>query len=218
MSAAVPPQSKGRLRGNLRWCSSFSPKLLTAVELAHTGHLVRGSGFALNSRWILTSRRSDVTKIGPQHRRGNLLDLRHSKNDADAIIPLSDELGAAIDACPTKHLTYLHTKNGAPRSARALGGDFRRWCDLAGLLKRCSLHGLRKGGARRLAEAGATAREIMSVTGHKTLAEVQRYADAVDKARLARQAIAKLSKERKHDPRLSDQQRTSNHRRDRRRL
>jgi hypothetical protein len=34
----------------------------------------------------------------------------------------------------------------------------------------------------RLAKAGA--KEIMRVTGHKTLSEVQRYTDAVDKARL----------------------------------
>jgi hypothetical protein len=50
-----------------------------------------------------------------------------------------------------------------------------------------------KGGARRLAEAGASAKEIMSITGHKTLAEVQRYVDAADKAKLAEQAIAKLT-------------------------
>jgi integrase len=142
----------------------------------------------------LTARRSDVTKIGPQHRRGNVLDLRHTKNDSEAFIPLTPELKAAIDACPTKHLTYLHTLAGAPRSAKALGGDFRKWCDAAGLPKRCTLHGLRKGGARRLAEAGASAKEIMSVTGHKTLAEVQRYVDAADKAKLARQAMAKLRK------------------------
>ena len=101
-----------------------------------------------------TSRRTDVTLIGPQHRRGDVLDLRHTKNDAEAFIPISDELRAAIDACPTKHLTYLHTKHGAPRSPKALGGDFRTWCDAAGLPKRCAIHGLRKGGARRLAEAG----------------------------------------------------------------
>ena len=45
---------------------------------------------------------------------------------------------------------------------------------------------------RQLADAGASAREIMAITGHKTLAEVQRYTDAVDKARLAEQAINKL--------------------------
>jgi len=144
-----------------------------------------------------TSRRSDLTLIGPQHRRGNILDLRHTKNNSEAFIPLTDELRAAIDAMgPAKHLTYLHTQAGAARSAKALGGDFRQWCDAAGLPKCCALHGLRKGGARRLAEAGASGKEIMSITGHKTLAEVQRYVDAADKAKLAEQAIAKLTGKR----------------------
>jgi integrase len=142
-----------------------------------------------------TSRRADVTLIGPQHRRGDVLDLRHTKNDSDAFIPLTPELKAAIDAMPIRHLTYLHTRKGAKRSDKALGGDFRKWCDAAGLPKRCAIHGLRKGGARRLAEAGASVKEIMSITGHKTLAEVQRYVDAADKKRLAEQAIAKLSRD-----------------------
>jgi site-specific recombinase XerD len=129
-----------------------------------------------------TSRRADVTRIGPQHVRSKRdllapygrLDLRHTKNNSEALIPITKELREAIDASPTKHLTFLHTRAGAPRSAKALGGDFRQWCDAAGLPKHCTIHSLRKGGARRLAEAGALAREIMSVTGHKTMGEVQR--------------------------------------------
>jgi integrase len=145
-----------------------------------------------------TSRRADLTRIGPQHIRGDRLDLRHTKNDAEAFIPITPELRAAIDAMPRPPagtiapLSFLHTRNGTPRSPNGLGGDFRRWCDAAGLPKHCSLHGLRKGGARRLAEAGASTKEIQSITGHKTLSEVQRYVDAADKAKLAEQAIAKL--------------------------
>ena len=44
----------------------------------------------------------------------------------------------------------------------------------AGLPRRCELHGLRKAAARRLAEAGCSASEIMAITGKKTLAEVER--------------------------------------------
>jgi len=140
-----------------------------------------------------TSRRTDVTRIGPQHERNGKLDLRHTKNNSEALIPITPVLRAAIDGCPTKHLTFLHTRAGAPRSPKALGGAFRKWCDAAGLPKRCTIHGLRKGGARRLAEAGATAHEIMSITGHKTLSEVQRYTAAAEREHLAEQAIAKLS-------------------------
>lgn len=45
---------------------------------------------------------------------------------------------------------------------------------------------------RRLAEAGNTAHELMAISGHKTLSEVQRYTSATDKKQLADSAIAKL--------------------------
>ena len=48
--------------------------------------------------------------------------------------------------------------------------------------------------SRRLAEAGASAKEIMAVTGHQTLSEVQRYVDAADNPRLAEQGMARLRK------------------------
>jgi integrase len=61
----------------------------------------------------------------------------------------------------------------------------------AGLTK-CTAHGLRKAAARRLAEAGCSAPEIASITGHRSLKEVQRYIDAADRVRLATSAAAKL--------------------------
>jgi hypothetical protein len=147
-----------------------------------------------------TSRRKDVALIGPQHRRmtphGEVLDLRHTKNDSNAFIQLTDELRAAIDACPTKHLTYLHTKRGTPRSEKALGGDFRNWCDAAGLPARCALHGLRKGSLRRGAEAEMTTKQLQAWGGHKSLSALQPYIDDADKAKLARQAYEKLRKAR----------------------
>ena len=52
--------------------------------------------------------------------------------------------------------------------------------------------GLRKAAARRLAEAGCTAHQIAAITGHRTLAEVQRYTQAADQGRLARDAMARI--------------------------
>ena len=36
-------------------------------------------------------------------------------------------------------------------------------------------HGLRKAGMRRLAEHGATTKEIASMSGHRSLREIERY-------------------------------------------
>ena len=52
-------------------------------------------------------------------------------------------------------------------------------------------HGLRKACCRRLAEAGCSAHEIMSISGHKSLAEVERYTKAADQKRMAERAIAR---------------------------
>ena len=71
---------------------------------------------------------------------------------------------------------------------------------LQGFLLRCKPHGLRKAAARRLAEAGCSASEIMLITRHKTLAEVERYTRAAEQERLARQAIKRQSESRSGKP------------------
>jgi site-specific recombinase XerD len=70
----------------------------------------------------------------------------------------------------------------------------------AGLSSECLPHGLRKAQMRRLAEGGASAKQIASISGHKTLREIERYTDAADQKRLSRGAIAKL----KREPRVSN--------------
>jgi hypothetical protein len=42
-----------------------------------------------------------------------------------------------------------------------------------------------------LAEAGCSANEIASISGHASLREVERYTKAVDQARMARNAMAR---------------------------
>jgi ribosomal protein L14E/L6E/L27E len=44
---------------------------------------------------------------------------------------------------------------------------------------------------RRLAEDSATTHELMAISGHKTLSEVERYTADADRLKLADQAMAK---------------------------
>jgi len=60
------------------------------------------------------------------------------------------------------------------------------------LPRRCTFHGLRKAGCRRLAEAGCSANEIAAWSG-QSLREVERYTRAADQARLARNALARAA-------------------------
>jgi site-specific recombinase XerD len=62
----------------------------------------------------------------------------------------------------------------------------------AGLPLDCQPHGLRKATGRRLAEAGATAKMIMAILGHTTLAETERYTEEADQVCLAEDAVIKL--------------------------
>lgn len=138
-----------------------------------------------------TSRRGEVVRLGPQHiRNGRIrIERTHGSNDVD--IPVSPELQAACDAMPKGHLTYIVTAYGKPRSKYGLGNDFARWATEAGLPANCRLHGLKKAGMRRLAERQATTHELMAISGHRTLTEVQRYTEDANRKRLADSAMAR---------------------------
>jgi hypothetical protein len=60
----------------------------------------------------------------------------------------------------------------------------------AGLPARCTPHGPRNGCLTDLAETGRSIHEIMSVSGHLTMKEVERYVRMADRARNARAAMA----------------------------
>lgn len=140
-------------------------------------------------------RKSDLVKLGRQHRRGDTFHLVHGKNRSETILPVVPPVAMAIDAMAgahAEHLTYLVTEFGRPFTAAGFGNWFRRKCDLAGL-SQCSAHGLRKALSRRIAEAGATANQGRAVTGHKSDRMFAHYSASADRKALAGQALAKLS-------------------------
>lgn len=135
--------------------------------------------------------RVDVVALGWQNVKGGRIAYRRRKTGELATMPLHPDLAAVLADCPRDAMTFLETAQGASRSPAGLGNLMREWCDAANL-GACSAHGLRKACARRLAEAGATAHEIGAVTGHKTLAEVQRYTAAAGREGMADAAFEKL--------------------------
>jgi integrase len=139
------------------------------------------------------SRRAEIIHLGRQHVRGGRIVIRRLKGSRGVDIPLTTALRAAIEAMPDNgRLTYLVNASGQPYSPNWLGVNFARWAQAAGLPACCRLHGLRKSRTAQLAERGATAHQIMGVTGHKSLSEVQRYADKFDRRRAADAAMALL--------------------------
>jgi integrase len=138
-------------------------------------------------------RRSDVVGMGWQHVRNDKIAVRQEKTDAPLLLPIDDELAAALKLVPRTNLTFLLTERGAPFTKAGFGNWMRDRCDEASL-PQCSSHGLRKLTATRLANAGCSERQIMAVTGHKSVSEVSRYTKARDQAVLAEQAMQMRTK------------------------
>ena len=145
-------------------------------------------------------RRSDVVRIGKQHVKDGWLKLPLHKNSARSPVtvelPLAPELSAIMAASPVGELTDLITEYGRPFTVAGFGQWFRDRCDEANLPE-CSAHGLRKAGAVRAAENGATAHELMAMFGWLSLAEAQRYTRSADRRTLAKNATRLLSRENK---------------------
>jgi integrase len=141
----------------------------------------------------------DVVKMRRADISGGMIAVVQEKTGVALSIPLHSELLAALKAGPGNGLNLIGAISGRPITARALTALMRRAAAAAGLPAHCLPHGLRKAQMRRLAERGASTKQIASISGHKTLVEVERYTAAADQRRLSRGAIAKLRPRTKRD-------------------
>jgi integrase len=105
---------------------------------------------------------------------------------------LLPELQAELDLLPAGQMTFLVSERGGAFRPASFTGWFHKMCTQAGLPDGRSVHGLRKSGATRLAEHGATDHEIMAWGGWATLAEVTRYTRAANRRKLAQGVVLKL--------------------------
>ncbi len=152
-------------------------------------------------------RRSDVVALGTQHLRDGVLTFTQVKGrrrkPVRLSIPVIPELQRIIDATPLPPppkgsaigaLAFLRNQAGKAYTPDGFGNQFRRWCRAAGLPE-CSPHGLRKAAASRLAELGCSAHEIMAVTGHRTLKEVDRYTREAAQRVMAQSAMKRMAED-----------------------
>ncbi|MGF7162264.1 integrase [Rhodoligotrophos appendicifer] len=136
-------------------------------------------------------RGSDTHRMTWSDIAGDTIRVSQQKTGEKLEIPLHPELQIELGLAKRRHVTVLATEYGKPFTVKGFGNMISDAIREAGLPLQCRAHGLRKAAARRLAEAGCSANQIASITGHKTLAEVERYTRAADQKRLARQAIEK---------------------------
>jgi integrase len=137
-------------------------------------------------------RRSDVVLMGPQLVRNRVISLTQVKTRSLVQIPIHPKLQVSLDLAPKDQLVYLTTRLGRGFSPTGFTNYMRAVCDAIGL-PICSPHGLRKAGMRRLAEAGCTPHQIMSISGHVSLHDVEGYTRGFSRLQLAESAIASIT-------------------------
>lgn len=163
----------------------FHSWTLGEVEAYEARHAIgTRARLALALLLYTVQRRGDIVGMGRQHVRDGWMAITIQKTGKRIEIPVLSELQRIIDASQTGDLTYLVTSFNKPYTAAGFGNWFRKQCDAAGL-PQCAAHGLRKAATARLADLGCTTHEIMSITGHESLQEVERYTKAARQKRLA---------------------------------
>lgn len=139
-------------------------------------------------------RRGDLAAMTRHHIDRGVMGVVQEKTGERIALPVHESLKASLAAYKSKGIALLQRDDGTPLKVRELNEIVAAAIKAAlGKNSDCVLHGLRYSAARRLAEAGATAHEIMAVTGHRTLGMVEKYTREANKARLARSAIEKLT-------------------------
>ena len=141
---------------------------------------------------LYTAQRSgDVRQMTKQQVQGGRVTVRQEKTGQLVDIRQHPQLRGSLAASASDRMVLLTTEFGRPFTAKGFGNWISKAAERAGL-PHCSAHGLRKAAARRLAEAGCSAHQIMAITGHQTLKEVERYTRDAGRRNLADSAMERI--------------------------
>ena len=110
-------------------------------------------------------RRGDAVRLGRQHVRHGVFSLKTEKTGEVVTAPVLAPLQRSIDATETGDICYLTSSRGTPWVKESFGNWFKDACVAAGVPG--SAHGLRKAGASRAAEQGATEAQLNALFGWK---------------------------------------------------
>jgi integrase len=138
-------------------------------------------------------RRGDAVVVGRQHIRDGICTFRTEKSGETitVTIPILPILQATLDAGPTGELAFVCGARGQPLTKESFGNMFKAACVKARVYGK-SAHGLRKIGATRAANNGATVAQLEALFGWSGGGMAALYTRSADRARLGREAAALL--------------------------
>jgi len=210
-SEGLKPVKGPKSMGHLTW---LEPQVAQYREHHKLGTIAR---LALELLLNIAARRYDAHELGPK----NIVDGRLCWRPHKTLrttgkllkVKITPQFQAALDAMPSPNNvvkfpksenvgTFLTNDYGRPfASAAAFGNKFADWCTAAGLkpvqcddgkIRNYRAHGLRKAALRALAHAGCSGSQMMHVSGHNSLAQLQEYLDEVEQEHQADAAMDKL--------------------------
>jgi integrase len=217
--SATPAQARNFLdamRGLFRW--ALEANLVTVDPTAGVRNPKRkkGAGFPIwtedevdlyQARWPLGTkervwidvllytglRRGDAVVVGRQHVRDGICSFRTEKSGetSTVTIPMLPVLKATLDAGPTGELAFICGERGKPLIKESFGNAFKNACDLAGVHGK-SAHGLRKVGATRAANNGATVSQLEALFAWSGGGMAALYTKSADRVRLGKEAAGLL--------------------------
>ena len=136
-------------------------------------------------------REGDCLEMSWHDYNGKEIYVVQNKTGTKLRIPVHPELKAALDSEKRISPVILTAATGKPFKSSNFRFHFGTAVKAAGLVG-VSFHGLRYTAAARLAEAECSLKEIAAITGHKSLAMIEKYTRDADQKRLAGAAILKL--------------------------
>lgn len=143
------------------------------------------------------SRRGDLTDLGRQHLRGNVLSFRTSKTGSVVTVELPQDVIDLIGKTNTGDLHFIVTSHGKPFSKAGFGNWFGDAARKAGVSK--NAHGLRKLAATIAADEGATAHELMAQFGWASPKQAEVYTRGADRARLGIRSSKRVAERVKNE-------------------
>ena len=139
-------------------------------------------------------RRGDVARLGRQHVKDGVITLRTEKTGQVVTLPILPALAESIAATRTGDLAFVIGEKGRPMVKEAFGNWFREVCNAAGVTG--SAHGLRKLGATRAADNGATEAQLEAIFGWRGGGMASLYTRQANRKRLAIESMDQIAPRR----------------------